>query len=58
LKNEDWKVRCGVWKLGLGGWTLKNEELIMSDVCYEELILRREWTCESLDGVVEERIIN
>jgi hypothetical protein len=27
-------------------------------VCCEELIMRREWTYESLGGVVEVRIIN
>jgi hypothetical protein len=38
--------------LGWGGWTLKNEELVLRRincvVCCEKLIVRCEWTCESL----------
>lgn len=49
-------VACG--SLGWDGLIQKNEELIMSIVCCEEVIVRCEWTCESLGGVVEERIIN
>jgi len=42
-------VACG--SLGWGGWTLKNEELIMSVVCCEELIV----LCSSREELIVRR---